>query len=221
MPFEIVRNDITNMQVDTIVNSALEDAICFATKRHAGQVRKGSDIPYITHPLETMTILNTMKADTDLLIAGVLHDTVEDTDTTSEEIRELFGEDVAALVAAHTEDKSKSWTERKQHTIDELQTAPLRVKMLIMADKVSNLRSMYADYKLIGDELWKRFNAPKEKQAWYYSGVQDALCDMQNYIETEKIYLEMVGLFKDLFVSYASDHSPKTTNAEALEHLDA
>lgn len=181
--------------------TALEEAICFATKRHAGQVRKGSDIPYITHPLETMNILNAMKADTELLIAGVLHDTVEDTDTTPEEIRELFGEDVAALVAAHTEDKSKSWMERKQHTIDELQTAPLRVKMLIMADKVSNLRSMYADYKLIGDKLWKRFNAPKEKQAWYYSGVQDALYEMQDYIETEQIYQEMVGLFKDLFSS--------------------
>ena len=190
--------------------TALEKAICFATARHAGQVRKGSDIPYITHPLETMNILNAMKADTHLLIAGVLHDTVEDTDTTSEEILELFGEDVAALVAAHTEDKSKSWMERKQHTIDDLQTAPLRVKMLIMADKVSNLRSMYTDYKLIGDELWKRFNAPKEKQAWYYSGVQDALYEMQNYIETERIYWEMVGLFKDLFVSYALDDAEET-----------
>lgn len=179
--------------------TVLEDAISFATKRHAGQVRKGSDIPYITHPLETMNILNTMKADTALLIAGVLHDTVEDTDTTPEEILELFGEDVAALVAAHTEDKSKSWTERKQHTINELQTAPLRVKMLIMADKVSNLRSMYADYKLMGDELWKRFNAPKEKQAWYYSGVQDALYEMQNYPTTQATYREMVALFNNIF----------------------
>lgn len=179
--------------------TALEDAICFATKRHAGQVRKGSDIPYITHPLETMSILNSMKADTALLIAGVLHDTVEDTNTTPEEILELFGEDVASLVAAHTEDKSKSWIERKQHTINELQTAPLRVKMLIMADKISNLRSMHADYKLMGDELWKRFNAPKEMQAWYYSGVQDALYEMQNYPTTQATYREMVALFNDIF----------------------
>lgn len=190
--------------------TVLEDAICFATKRHAGQVRKGSDIPYITHPLETMNILNAMKADTALLIAGVLHDTVEDTDTTPEEILELFGEDVAALVAAHTEDKSKSWIERKQHTIDELQTAPLRVKMLIMADKVSNLRSMYADYKLIGDELWKRFNAPKEKQTWYYGGVQDALYEMQNYPTTQSTYREMVALFNNIFCTDSLEiHSDK------------
>lgn len=183
-------------------NYLLEKAIHFATTRHAGQVRKGSTVPYIVHPLETMNILRTMNADPYLLIAGVLHDTVEDTDTKAEEITEIFGTDVAGLVTAHSEDKSKSWQERKNHAITELVQAGRRLKMLVMADKVSNLRSTAADYLAIGDQLWERFNAPMEKQAWFYSRMQDALWDMQNDPDTAHVYWEMVGLYKDIFVKY-------------------
>ena len=86
----------------------LNRAIIFATERHAGQVRKGTDTPYIVHPLETMLILSNMQADLNVQSAGLLHDTVEDTDTTLEEIAALFGDDVASLVGHHSEDKSKS-----------------------------------------------------------------------------------------------------------------
>lgn len=85
-------------------NHLLEKAIHFATAKHAGQLRKGTTTPYIVHPLETMNILRSMNADTNLLIAGLLHDTVEDTDTTVEEIAEVFGTDVADLVGGHSED---------------------------------------------------------------------------------------------------------------------
>ncbi len=127
-------------------NRLLNKAIHFATSRHAGQLRKGTHIPYILHPLETMNILRAMKADNHLLMAGVLHDTLEDTDATNDDIVNMFGTDVAALVGAHSEDKSKSWDERKAHAIEELAQASWRVKMLVMADKVSNLRSIAADY---------------------------------------------------------------------------
>ncbi len=147
-------------------NNRLSEAIIFATERHRGQFRKGTSTPYIVHPMETFQILYSMRADTNLLIAGVLHDTVEDTDTTLDEIIEKFGDDVADLVASNSEDKSKTWQERKEHTIKELANADIRVKMLIMADKVANIRSIAADYANIGNKLWKRFNAPKEKQAW-------------------------------------------------------
>lgn len=183
-------------------NFLLEKAIHFATSRHAGQLRKGTTVPYIVHPLETMQILRSMNADTNLLIAGLLHDTIEDTETTIDEIVETFGTDVAALVGGHSEDKSKTWKQRKTHAIRELAGASRRMKMLVMADKVSNLRSMAADYRTVGDELWKRFNAPVEKQAWYYSGIQDSLCEMQNDPDASPVYWEMVGLFKDLFVEY-------------------
>ena len=187
-------------------NYLLEKAIHFVTSKHAGQLRKGTTIPYIVHPLEVMNILRTMGADTNLLIAGLLHDTVEDTDTTVDEIIDLFGTDVGCLVAGHSEDKSKTWKQRKIHAIRHLADADIRFKMLVMADKVSNLRSIAADYQALGDQLWARFNAPKEKQAWYYSGIQDSLWDMQNYVETRNLYWEMVGLFKDVFITYYQVH---------------
>lgn len=186
-------------------NELLEKAIHFATERHSGAVRKGKTIPYILHPLETLQILASMKADANLMIAGVLHDTVEDTDTTLEEIIEHFGEDVGALVKSNSEDKSKSWEERKAHTIEYLKNAPRREKMLIMADKLANIRSLARDYLEVGDRLWERFNAPKEKQAWYYSGVQDSLFDMQSYDETSAAYWEFVAAFKDVFVGFFCD----------------
>jgi hypothetical protein len=139
-----------------------------------------------------------------------LHDVIEDTDGTYEEIEELFGQDVAELVGEHSEDKSKSWDERKQYAIDELKVAPIRVKMLVLADKVANLRSMCIDFKKCGYELWERFNAPWDKQAWYYSGIQDALSELQSLPETSEIYWEMVARFKDLFVEFYIDEEGET-----------
>lgn len=199
---EAVQIYLTWTKDENADSSRLDRAIIYAVQKHAGQFRKGTVKPYITHPLETMQILLSMKADNDLLMAGVLHDTVEDTDATEAEIRSLFGDDVAGLVCAHSEDKSRSWDERKQHTIDELATADRRLQMLVMADKVANLRSMAADHKQIGDELWNRFNASIEKQAWYYSKIQDALYHMQSDPDCAAVYWEMVGLFKDLFVEF-------------------
>lgn len=187
----------------------LNKAIIFAVKRHAGQTRKGTTIPYITHPLETLAILNTMRADMYLLSAGVLHDVLEDTDTTEEELKDLFGDEIAELVKEHTEDKSKSWLERKKTSIKKLQEATKREKMLVMADKTSNLRNLLVDYTIKGAELWKRFNAPKEKQAWYYSNIIDALADMQVFDDTADIYWDMVGLYKDVFVTYVYDQTEK------------
>ena len=183
----------------------LSKAIAFASEKHKNQFRKATTIPYIVHPMEVLQILYSMRADNDLMIAGVLHDTLEDTDTSEKEIKELFGDEVLRLVLSNSEDKSKSWDERKQHTIDDLANADKRVQKLIMADKLSNLRSIAFDYEEIGDRLWKRFNAPKEKQAWYYSKIQDALYDMQFVPECEKLYWEFVGLYKDVFVKYYYD----------------
>lgn len=183
----------------------LDNAIVYATAVHSGQNRKGTDRPYITHPLEVMSILNHMKADPNLMIAGLLHDTVEDTETTIEDIVERFGDDVANLVGSHSENKELSWEERKTQAIEHARNADIRTKLLILADKVSNLRTMYADYKCVGEDLWTRFNAGKDMQSWYYSEIQDALSEMQNYIETESIYWEMVELYKDIFVKFRFD----------------
>lgn len=216
----ITKNEATELyeswcELHRTANQRLDDAIRFATERHAGQTRKGTNIPYILHPLEVLQILYSMRADTELLIAGVLHDTVEDTDTMLEEIRERFGADVADLVASNSEDKSKTWDERKQHTIEMLRGANHRVKQLILADKLSNLRSIAYDYRKVGDKLWERFNAPASKQAWYYGGIDDALNNLQ-HTGCKDVYWEYVGLFKDVFVKYYLDKDEKVLHQISL-----
>ena len=183
----------------------IEKAITFATEKHKGAFRKGTDRPYILHPMEVAQILNAMSADPNLIAAGLLHDTLEDTDTTLKEIVDEFGLDVAALVCSHTEDKRRSWYERKLRTITEVPYEHPRLKMLTLADKLSNIRSIARDYMAIGPKLWDRFNAPKNLQAWYYSGIVDGLAELQHYTETRDAYWELNGLFKDLFVAYFLD----------------
>lgn len=179
--------------------SLLEDAVCFAAERHKGAKRKGTSRPYILHPLAALQILVSMDADLHLMAAGVLHDTLEDTDATLQELLDRFGPDVAALVSGHSEDKRGTWQERKQQNIDNLAHAGLREKMLVIADKVANLRDMASDYQKVGEDLWLRFNAPKQKQAWYYGHIMDGLKDLGNIPQTKKVYQEMTELYRSLF----------------------
>jgi len=109
---------------------------------------------------------------------------------------------VTELVKACSEDKSKSWDERKAHTIQMLPRATEDVKKLVLADKLANLRSMARDHMEIGDELWERFNAPRLKQSWYYSGVQDGLLSLHSDENAQYAYWEMVAIYKELFVAF-------------------
>lgn len=190
-------------------NAIFEKACSFALSAHRGQVRKGTGDPFITHPMEVMAILNSMNlisVDPNVVIAGILHDVVEDTSVEIYEIAWHFGHDVAMLVQSHTEDKTKSWQERKEQDIEDLKSAGVRVKMLIMADLLANLRSMSRDWMQIGEELWSRFKAPKEKQTWYYKGMIDALEDMQQYTETAPVYWELRDRYNQLFLSDSSEN---------------
>lgn len=199
----------------------LTRAVIFAAERHAGQLRKGTIRPYIVHPLEVMSILLGMGADTQLLMAGVLHDTVEDTDTSVEEIEQLFGSRVAGLVAGHSEDKSLSWEERKKASVEHLRHADRDMKMMVMADKVSNLRSMYRDYHSgAGEGLWERFYASKEQISRYYSDSQDALFSMQAGDNTRDVYWEMVALYKELFVEFRLDAQRRDRLWQTAAHGD-
>ena len=178
----------------------LNEAIIFATEKHSGQLRKGTDLPYIVHPMEVLNILTRMNAHEALLMAGVLHDTVEDTDATMEEITALFGEETAALVDAHTEkNKQLPWWERKLASVEHLRTAPRDVKLLILADKLSNMRSMAADYAHIGDKLWDRFCADKVMQSRYYSMSIDALEEMQRDSDAKWAYWELKHWYQQVF----------------------
>ena len=150
----------------------IHDAIIFATVKHQNQKRKGTALPYIVHPMEVMQILTMFNCQESVIIAGILHDTLEDTDTKPDEIEKLFGGEVLGLVKAESEDKSKTWKERKQATIDYLDNkASPEAKIICFADKLSNIRSIYSDKEKIGNEIWKRFNADKDPIEWYYREV--------------------------------------------------
>ena len=167
-----------------ILNAAIE----LATKIHADQFRKGTQIPYILHPLETAAIVGTMTTDDEIIAGAVLHDAVEDTDTTIEQVELLFGERVAKLVAAESEDKRENlsaestWKIRKQETLEHLKTASLEVKMITLGDKLSNIRAINRDYNSIGDSLWQRFNQKdKNEHYWYYQSIADCLVELNEY----------------------------------------
>lgn len=180
------------------MTNILDRAIVFATNAHEGQFRKGTKIPYILHPLEAAAIVGTMTTDEDVIAAAALHDVVEDTDTTVEEVIQQFGERIGSFVAAESENKRKelsaesTWKLRKQETLDHLKTASVEVKMIALGDKLSNMRAIYRDYQTIGDALWQRFNQKdKAEHYWYYSGVAECVSELWDY-PVYKEYCELI-----------------------------
>ncbi|MDO4474411.1 MAG: HD domain-containing protein [Eubacteriales bacterium] len=156
-----------------MINKAIE----FATKAHRGQYRKGTKRPYIVHPIEVGDIVTSLTTDEEVICAAYLHDTIEDCEGVTEEVlaRE-FSPRVASLVAQESEDKTKTWIERKNHTVCHLREADKDVQKIALADKLSNMRDIDRDYPVYGEELWNRFRMKdKEKIAWYYKGVRTAL----------------------------------------------
>ena len=182
----------------------LDRAIVFAVRAHAGTERRGKGFPYIVHPMEAVEIVATMTTDQELLAAAALHDTVEDTDVTIEQIRAEFGERIASLVAAESDDvvegvsEEDSWHSRKQSAIDRLARASHDAKIVALGDKLSNMRAIARDYSVQGDALWNIFHAkdPKEHE-WHYRGLADALRELQETFA----YKEFVQLINQVFHS--------------------
>ena len=178
-------------------------AVIFAASAHDGQLRKGTDIPYIVHPMEAAAIAAGLTNDPEVIAAAVLHDAVEDTGTTKNELEAEFGSRVAELVAAESENKREdqkaedTWQVRKQETIDHLKHCDDRdVIILALADKLANLRAIYRDHQAIGDELWKRFNQNDPALiGWYYKSFEDACREL----EGTAAYEEYVELLKKVF----------------------
>lgn len=155
----------------------IERAIAFAAKAHEGQVRKGTTRPYIVHPLEVGKIVSVMTDDEEIISAAILHDTIEDCEgITAEILQKEFGDRVTELVLQESEDKSKTWMERKSNTIRQLQSATREHKMIALADKLSNMRDIDRDYPQCGEKLWERFRMKDKKIiGWYYKGIRDVL----------------------------------------------
>lgn len=155
--------------------SAIDKAILFALRAHAGQRRKtGKEIPFIAHPFGVAILLQRMGCAEEVVIAGLLHDTVEDTSVTMPQIEMEFGAEVARIVSYCTEPRGR-WETRKQFLIDSLRHAPLEAKLLAAADKYHNLSHMLHNQEKYGTNMWLNFSRGAEKQAWYYRTVTDSI----------------------------------------------
>ena len=180
----------------------LDRAIIFAVHAHAGTERRGKGYPYIVHPMEAVEIVATMTADQELLAAAALHDTVEDTEVTVDQLKAEFGERIASLVADESDvmpegmTEEAGWHQRKQAAINRLAKASHDAKMVALGDKLSNMRAIARDYAELGDALWNRFHAkdPKDHE-WHYQGLADALGEL----EGTEAYREFKSLINQVF----------------------
>ena len=169
----------------------IEEAIEVAAEAHQGQYRKGTNTPYITHPYAVGLILMETGCPEAVIIAGILHDTVEDTDLTLEFIRERFGDAIANIVDGCSEDKALRWRARKTERIEALRTASPEICIVTCADKLHNLRTIISEYDLIGDAVWDRFHGGVEDQAWYYRSILGAIADRDAALQKSGVYAKL------------------------------
>lgn len=181
----------------------LNEAITFAAECHAGQMRKLANTPYILHPMEVATIISTLTDKEDVMIAGLLHDTIEDCGLDPARIAEKFGIRVSALVQSESEDRlstrppSETWMERKADSLLMLEhTRDTDVKIMWLADKLSNMRSFAREYRKAGNEIWNSLNQKDPKMhAWYYRTIAEYLKEFSD----TAAYQEYIRLVEDVF----------------------
>ena len=172
----------------------VSEAIIFAVKAHDGMRRKNGKDPYILHPMEAAVIVGTMTSDQELIAAAALHDVVEDTNITIDEIEAKFGKRIRELVQSETEDKredlppEETWRIRKEESLEVLKNADdIAVLIVWLGDKLANMRSIYRDFKVEGVGMWQRFNQKDVNlQAWYYRSIvklTERLSDTSAWLE--------------------------------------
>lgn len=163
-----------------MTNPLISKALEIASIAHAKQKRKGTNIPYIIHPVGVMLVASEVTDDPAILAACLLHDVLEDCDPSiyseADMLRD-FGADVTNAVKAVSKDETISgWRERNEAYLDHIRSTPhTAAHTVCAADKIHNLTSMLEDYEVVGNKLWDRFNASKEAQLWWYESVLEAL----------------------------------------------
>jgi (p)ppGpp synthase/HD superfamily hydrolase len=164
----------------------ISEAFEFASAAHKEGFRKGKMVPYIVHPLDVFSILLKNGATEDLAIAGLLHDVLEDTSRTRDEVRKNFGDAVGNLVEGASEsekltkgvsndEKKKTWKLRKTERIEKVKNSGRDLRLLICADKLSNIRDLLEDLHSDGENIWTKFNSSKDEQSWYYHEMASAM----------------------------------------------
>ncbi len=169
------------------------NAIHTAIQAHDQQKRKIDNDIYVTHPLEVGMLLAKNGFSDEIIIAGILHDTIEDTLLDLESVREQFGELVADYVNSCTEqNKSLPWLERKLAYLEHMENASTEALFIICADKISNIKSIYRNQD---ETIWAKFNAGYDDQKWYYSSVLSALSPISGH----ELYKELDYYIKEVF----------------------
>lgn len=198
------------------LSTRFDEALVFASRLHAQQVRKGGSIPYIAHLLAVAAIVLEHGGDEDEAIAALLHDAIEDQggDATRQEIQRRFGTAVVEIVNGCTDADTfpkPPWQERKDAYIAHLRTAPPSILLVSAADKLHNLRSLRGDYQLVGEKLWQRFKIGKEGTLWYYR----TLVEVYNERYPSPLTLEITRTFAELAaLATATSHSQSTGETE-------
>ena len=182
-----------------------EKAKEFAILAHKGQVRKSDkEKPMIIHPINVGLILEEYEFDDNVVASGYLHDVIEDTKYSEEDILKLFNEDITSLVVSASEmDKTLSWEERKQRTIDSIKNLDLRHKAIICADKISNLEDLIILKEINGKLDFSNFNSNFDSQKWYYENIYKSL--INNVNETVPMYERLKYLYEYLFYDKKDD----------------
>ncbi|MBI2483967.1 HD domain-containing protein [Candidatus Uhrbacteria bacterium] len=164
------------------MTNRIKQAIALAINAHGQQKRKGKELPYVIHPLDVALMLARAGADEETIIAGILHDTIEDSPSDYKVTRELiavqFGERVAGIVENVSEpDKSLSWEDRKSQALEHMKTFSHDSLLVKSADVISNATELLEDFEHVADKVFERFNAPKQKIISHYRSVMQALLE--------------------------------------------
>lgn len=181
--------------------SLVDKAINYAVLHHKNVFRKGKNVPYIIHPLEAMSIVASITFDHELMAAAALHDLIEDTDVTYDDLKNEFGKRIADIVAAESINlipnyENLSWKEAKALAIENLKKESIDVKIVALADKLSNMRAINNDYRINGEDFWNRFKIKdKDIHRWRYN----ALLECFSGLEDTRAYKEFYYLVKDTF----------------------
>ena len=171
----------------------------FAIAAHDGQTRKSDkEKPTIIHPINVANILEKNSFDDNVVAAGYLHDIIEDTKYELKDIIEKFGEDIGSLVYTASEpDKSLTWEERKQHTINEIKNQDIRHKAIVCADKISNLEDLLILFEIKGKPDFSAFKRGFDSQKWYYTEIYNSL--IYNEDPNLEIFIRLKELIEHIF----------------------
>jgi (p)ppGpp synthase/HD superfamily hydrolase len=193
-----------------------EDALLYAARLHRDQVRKGTGVPYVTHLLAVASIVGENGGTEDETVAALLHDAPEDRGGKEclQEIRARFGDEVAKIVDGCTdtyEDPKPQWRPRKEAYIAHVAEASPSVRLVSAADKLHNARSILADLRAVGDELWERFTGGKKGTLWYYR----TLVEAYNGADSNPVVEELGRVVQE--IEALARHSPGAEQRRAKE----